>query len=293
MYLRVICTALALDTVASLQAVVSQAIAIKRGECKPWCRADQCHLKMMCACDFCQTSEDEDDSYTVGNEEEPEEDEETPPAPMTYYPESKPYGPHYFSKDETLPSWYGLQCKGHCLKGWSAKKCGFAACSGCMKQENGDGCDIPKYVSGKKNVLLIMADDLNVDVETYRYGHPQAHTPSIKKLSESGTRFDHAYAVHPLCMPSRATFMTGIYGINSENMFSAKYYENPLLKKSRTFVEMFKLNGYYTVGTGKLGHSEKPMVACFIFTESAPLRLRLAQRPKLFRSIESAGLSAL
>lgn len=41
-------------------------------------------------------------------------------------------------------------------------------------------------------------------------------------------------------------------------MFNAKYYENSILSKSRTFVEMFKLNGYYTVGTGKIGHTEKP-----------------------------------
>lgn len=165
----------------------------------------------------------------------------------------------YYSKDETLPAWMGLRCENYCFNGWKPGKCAWPACNGCLRQKDGSatGCKIPKYASGKKNVLLLMTDDLNVDVEGFEYGHAQAYTPNIKSLAESGTQFDYAYAVHPLCTPSRASFMTGILGIHSKNMFKDKYWDNPVLKKSRTWVEMFKLNGYYTVGTGKIGHNEK------------------------------------
>jgi len=171
----------------------------------------------------------------------------------------------FYSKDETPPSWMGLDCKKWCFNGWSLDKCswgpGATQCDGCLKNHKDgnsfSGCKIPKFVSGKKNVLLLMTDDLNVDVETYEYGHKQAYTPNIKQLAESGTRFDYAYAVHPLCTPSRASFMTGILGINSVNMGKDKYWENAVMKKSRTWVEMFKVNGYYTIGTGKIGHNEK------------------------------------
>lgn len=110
----------------------------------------------------------------------------------------------------------------------------------------------------KKNVLVILTDDLNVDIQGFQYGHAQAYTPNIEKLAKRGTQFEQAYAQHPICVPSRASFITGIYGFITKSMFADKYWDYTIPKNSRTLVEHFSANGYKTYGTGKIGHKEKP-----------------------------------
>jgi len=61
----------------------------------------------------------------------------------------------------------------------------------------------------KLNVLFIMTDDLNCDIGSY--GHPLVKTPNIDRLAEEGVLFENAYCNDPICGPSRASFMTGLY----------------------------------------------------------------------------------
>ena len=51
--------------------------------------------------------------------------------------------------------------------------------------------------------------DLNCDMGCY--GHRQVKTPHLDKLSRRGVRFSSAFCQYPLCGPSRASFMTGLY----------------------------------------------------------------------------------
>ena len=61
----------------------------------------------------------------------------------------------------------------------------------------------------KKNVLFIIADDLNDNIGAY--GHYLAKTPNIDRLAEEGMQFNQAFCNFPLCGPSRASMMTGLY----------------------------------------------------------------------------------
>lgn len=108
----------------------------------------------------------------------------------------------------------------------------------------------------RPNVVLILCDDLNDYVEGLG-GHPQARTPAMKRLAESGVSFRQAYSNNPVCAPSRASFLTGIYCHNSGNLFWNKWFQNPVLRNSRTLMEHFRANGYEVVGTGKIMHHLK------------------------------------
>ncbi|MBM3812093.1 MAG: DUF4976 domain-containing protein [Acidimicrobiia bacterium] len=64
--------------------------------------------------------------------------------------------------------------------------------------------------AARPNVVFILVDDLRFD-ELGSTGHPFAKTPHADRLAREGANFQKAFAVTPLCSPSRATFLTGQY----------------------------------------------------------------------------------
>ena len=63
-------------------------------------------------------------------------------------------------------------------------------------------------LSGKPNVLLIMADDMGYS-DLGCFGG-EIRTPSLDSLAENGIRFTNFYSEN-MCWVSRASMMTGIY----------------------------------------------------------------------------------
>ena len=116
------------------------------------------------------------------------------------------------------------------------------------------GCQSPP--AKKPNVMLIMIDDLNDCIELFK-GHPQSLTPNINKLAKSGTSFLNAHTNAPMCGPSRASMLMGIYPHKSGNFFMSPWFNNPVLKNTRTLSEQFKKEGYQAIGTGKILHHLK------------------------------------
>jgi arylsulfatase A-like enzyme len=109
--------------------------------------------------------------------------------------------------------------------------------------------------SGKPNVLLIICDDLNTDVSRYG-GHPQSDTatPELDSFMDTAHTFLQAHCPSPICAPSRASFLTGIYPHTSRNFGFDRWYDNNTLANSHTIASYFKANGYYTLGAGKMMH---------------------------------------
>ncbi len=66
----------------------------------------------------------------------------------------------------------------------------------------------PLLAAPPKNVVLMIADDLGMEVGCY--GDRIARTPHIDQLARSGTRFVHAFASVSSCSASRATILTGM-----------------------------------------------------------------------------------
>jgi iduronate 2-sulfatase len=111
------------------------------------------------------------------------------------------------------------------------------------------------------NVLFIAIDDLN-DWLGCMDGHPDAKTPHMDRLASQGVLFTNAHCQAPLCGPSRASLMTGlrpsttgIYGMINDNKIKS---DNEATRDILFLPEYFQLQGYYTMGIGKLFHRHAP-----------------------------------
>lgn len=121
--------------------------------------------------------------------------------------------------------------------------------------------------AGKRNVLLLVADDLNCDLRSY--GHPRVQSPNIDKLAARGVRFERAYCQFPLCSPSRSSFLTGrrpnatrIHTNPRAGQFSTDYKPTPnfreFLPDTVTLPQLFRQQGYFVARVGKLYHYGVP-----------------------------------
>lgn len=64
------------------------------------------------------------------------------------------------------------------------------------------------HAADKPNIVLLMGDDHGWE-ETGYNGHPHVRTPVLDEIAVTGMRFNHFYAAHPSCSPTRASFLTG------------------------------------------------------------------------------------
>jgi arylsulfatase A-like enzyme len=62
----------------------------------------------------------------------------------------------------------------------------------------------------RPNVVFLIADELRADAVHCIDGEP-IETPHMDRLAEQGSLFSHSYVQHPVCSPSRVSFMTGWY----------------------------------------------------------------------------------
>jgi choline-sulfatase len=108
----------------------------------------------------------------------------------------------------------------------------------------------------KPNVLLLICDDLNCDLGCY--GHPLVQTPNIDRLAERGVRFENAYCQYPLCGPSRASFMTGLYPDQTLVRRNAIYIREHV-PNVQTMAQMFRNHGYFATRIGKIFHYNVPL----------------------------------
>ena len=107
----------------------------------------------------------------------------------------------------------------------------------------------------RPNVLLIIVDDLN-DWVACLNGHPNAKTPRIDGLASRGTLFTNAHCQAPLCGPSRASFLSGLYP-SSNGVYgqpTKQLGEDRELFVGHLLPQHFARHGYRTFGVGKITH---------------------------------------
>ena len=110
----------------------------------------------------------------------------------------------------------------------------------------------------RPNVLFIISDDLSAGSLSC-YGNAQCRTPHIDALAKRGFRFTRAYCQYPVCGPSRAALMSGMYaqaiGVTS-NGASKRFTQN--LGSRPSMSQHFRNAGYYTARVSKIYHMRVP-----------------------------------
>ncbi|MEZ5649750.1 MAG: sulfatase-like hydrolase/transferase [Burkholderiaceae bacterium] len=98
----------------------------------------------------------------------------------------------------------------------------------------------------RPNILFIITDQQRADWLGCT-GHPVLRTPNIDRIAAGGTVFDRAYVGNPVCMPNRASLMTG----RLSSVTGVRQNGNPLPPFMTTFTEVLSAGGYDTALIGK------------------------------------------
>jgi choline-sulfatase len=99
----------------------------------------------------------------------------------------------------------------------------------------------------RPNFLIIMTDEHNPRVSS-PHGHPFIRTPNLQRLADRGVVFENGYCNSPLCVPSRASFMTG------KHLYRIGVWDNDtsLSSNEPSWAHRLNLAGYDTALSGKM-----------------------------------------
>lgn len=109
----------------------------------------------------------------------------------------------------------------------------------------------------RPNILFIAVDDLRPELGCY--GNSYIHSPNIDKLASRGRLFLNHYVNVPTCGASRYSMLTGRYPQNQASLQNNIFEKTTAGKEKgaepESMIELFRRNGYYTVGIGKISHA--------------------------------------
>jgi choline-sulfatase len=99
----------------------------------------------------------------------------------------------------------------------------------------------------RPNILVIMSDE-HAPMYSRTYGHPRIESPQLDALAAAGTLFRDAYCPSPLCVPSRAAFVSG------KHVHRIGAWDNgaPFPSETVTFAHLLRDAGYEVVLDGKM-----------------------------------------
>ncbi|MBT6149980.1 MAG: sulfatase [Gemmatimonadetes bacterium] len=100
----------------------------------------------------------------------------------------------------------------------------------------------------KRNILFIAVDDLRPEIGCF--GKAKLHTPNLDRLASWGVQFDRAYCQVPICMPSRASLLSGVRPDDTWRDRIAAMCPNG----EPSLPHHLKQAGYTTISIGKIYH---------------------------------------
>ena len=108
----------------------------------------------------------------------------------------------------------------------------------------------------KPNLLFIIMDDLN----DLPIGSPLGNsikTPHMDRLAKRGVSFTNAHTNDPLCAPSRASMLFGLYPQTTSLYWFENWQDNGIYKESVSLHDNLRKGGYGVYGTGKVYHGNQ------------------------------------
>ena len=127
-----------------------------------------------------------------------------------------------------------------------------------------------KVAGAPRNIVLLWTDQQRPDT-IGAYGNPAIRTPNIDRLAAGSVLFEQAYCTQPVCSPSRASVLTGLYphthGVWSNGI--------PLPSTAPTLAELLRPAGYACgyIGKWHLGRehvAQRGFEDCWASTEEYP-----------------------
>ncbi|MFV0395747.1 MAG: sulfatase-like hydrolase/transferase [Coprobacillaceae bacterium] len=98
----------------------------------------------------------------------------------------------------------------------------------------------------RPNIVLFLADQMRQD-SLHHMGNEASVTPNLDAILEEGVSFENAYCQNPVCVPSRCSFLTGLYPHTTGHRtmhFLQRENEPNILKE-------MKQNGYEVIWIGR------------------------------------------
>lgn len=99
-------------------------------------------------------------------------------------------------------------------------------------------------MENRPNVIIINPDQMRADAMRH-LGNMAAYTPNLDALAKEGVSFSNAFCQNPVCVPSRCSFLTGLYP-HTMGHRTMEYMLHP--EEENIFSDM-KKGGYYTVSS--------------------------------------------
>jgi arylsulfatase A-like enzyme len=120
-----------------------------------------------------------------------------------------------------------------------ASACGLDTLESFALQLNGE--------SGKPNIVCIVGEGLRWD-ELSSAGNKLVQTPNLDRIGQEGCTFRNAFVVNALCLPSRATMLTGMY---SHTTGAVSNVEGKIPARFPLVSDLLQKAGYETAFLGK------------------------------------------
>ncbi len=120
-----------------------------------------------------------------------------------------------------------------------ASACGLTELESFARQLNGD--------TKKPNIVCIVGEGLRSD-ELSSTGNKLIQTPNLDRIGRDGCTFQNAFVVNALCLPSRATMLTGMY---SHTTGAVSNVEGKIPARFPLVSDLLQKAGYETAFLGK------------------------------------------
>ncbi|MEZ5657090.1 MAG: sulfatase-like hydrolase/transferase [Burkholderiaceae bacterium] len=130
----------------------------------------------------------------------------------------------------------------------------------------------------RPNILMIITDQHRADHVGFG-GNKIVRTPNLDRIAARGMVFRQGYVANPICMPNRASILTGVV----PSAHGVRYNGVALDPSFDTFVRQFREAGYRTALVGKShlqNMNDAPEIIAKVFPDSPARDLWRANHPQ-------------